>query len=129
MSWEEIDKLLVKMFDTQLKKLKRNQKLSERDSQKNETPSLEFKGWLTEFIQDSSDYEKFKQSRLVCKRCGEKIENTKFVVIFHPDHPDDYTKQLYFHSGEQCNPRTRYLNITRKMWLIRYQLESELRNP
>ena len=44
MSWEEIDKLLVKMFDSQLKKLKSRQISIESTSQKKEIPSLEFKG-------------------------------------------------------------------------------------
>ena len=128
MSWEEIDKLLVKMFDSQLKKLKSRQISIESTSQKKEIPSLEFKEWLSEYIQDCSTYEDFEKSRLICKFCGKKIQNASFVVINHPEYPDDYTKQLYFHCADLCNPRKRYVEITRKMWLIRYQLEGKLKS-
>ncbi len=128
MSWEEIDKLLVKTFDSQIKKLKNRQSHVEDSKQHNESPSSDFKEWLSDYIQDCSDYEEFEKSCLICKFCGEKIDNANFMVMCHPDYPEDYTKQLYFHSTDQCNPRVRYLEITRKMWLIRYQLEGKLKN-
>ena len=128
MSWEEIDKLLVKMFDSKLRKLKTRQTSNELSPQKSDFPSSEFKGWLSEFIQDCSDFEEFEKSRLICKFCGEKIVDAHFVQMKHPDYPDDYTKQLYFHSVDYCNPRMRYVEITRKMWLIRYKLEGQIKN-
>ncbi|MHA1977562.1 MAG: hypothetical protein ACW98F_19105 [Candidatus Hodarchaeales archaeon] len=129
MSWEEIDKLLVKIFDSQVRKLKNRQTPSELTTRTTELPSSEFKGWLSEFIQDGSDYEEFEKSRLICKFCGEKIDNADFIVLSHPEYPDDFTRQLYFHCTSRCNPRIRYLEITRKMWLIRYNLERNLKNP
>ena len=128
MSWEEIDKLLVKMFNSQIRKLRNRQTHVEDSKRPNESPSSDFKEWLSDYIQDCSDYEEFEKSRLICKFCGEKIDNANFIAISHPDCPEDYTKQLYFHSTDHCNPRVRYLKITRKMWLIRYQLEGKLKN-
>jgi hypothetical protein len=117
MSWEEIDKLLQKLFDSHIKKHQENdnsQTVPALD------PTEHFKTWLDQHIKESDDVEEFYQKRMICLYCGKRIEDDKYALMNHPEFPDNQLKQIYFHSKGRCNPRTRFLEYRRKKWLREY---------
>ncbi len=128
MSWEEIDKLLVKMFDSHIKKkykLKSTKAISQFKSQ---SSGLFTKEWFENFTREGEEFEKFDRRRMICSYCKKRITDDKFIIIPDPEFPEDYLKQLYFHSKGGCNPRLRYKELARKEWLVRQQIIRELSN-
>ncbi len=65
--------------------------------------------------------EEFYQKRMICLYCGKRIEDDKYVLMNHPEFPDNQWKQIYFHSKGNCNPRSRFLEYRRKKWLREYR--------
>ena len=112
-SWQEIDKLLQKLFDSDNEK-----QLEEQNKKENHIlkPTEDFKSWLDNHILE----EEFTERRMICCYCGKKIENDRYIVINHPELPETHLKQIYFHTNKRCNPRYRFVNQRREMWLREY---------
>ncbi|MHA1942580.1 MAG: hypothetical protein ACXABI_09315 [Candidatus Hodarchaeales archaeon] len=118
MSWEEIDKLLRKLFDVEAHK---QEKIVSNQEKIPNIPSDFFKTFLDRHIQESHDLEIFDKNRFICLYCSERITDDKYVVVTHPEFPNNYLKQLYFHSKGDCDPRYRFLEYSRKKWLREYR--------
>ena len=58
--------------------------------------------------------------------CGEWIVNDRYIVINHPEFPESYLKQIYFHTNERCNPRYRFVNQRREIWLREYNYRASM---
>ena len=116
MSWQEIDKLLQKLFDSDNKKQQMNKDSSILN------PTEPFKAWLDTHILE----EEFSENRMICIYCREKIVNDRYIVINHPEFPDSHLKQIYFHTNKRCNPRYRFVNQRREIWLREYNYRASM---
>ncbi|MHA2226241.1 MAG: hypothetical protein ACXAC8_13615 [Candidatus Hodarchaeales archaeon] len=88
-------------------------------------PSEVFKEWLDQYIDDHRQDEEFRKRRLICFFCLKSIDDDKYCTLFHPDHPNDFSKVYYFHSKGKCNPRKIFLHLARKKWLAQHTKSSE----
>ena len=113
MSWQEIDKLLQKLFDVDRKKQSESAKEEEQDLA---DPTEAFRAWLDEHLCE----EEYTKKRMICIYCQQRIEDDRYVVMCHPDFLDNHLKQIFFHTNKRCNPRVRYLQQRREIWLREY---------
>lgn len=116
MSWQEIDRLLQKLFDTDFKDQQKVNEDIEDQKIGQLFPSEPFKDWLDKHIQEK----KFMETRMVCLYCGEKIDDDKYVVVCDLEHVGNFLQQVYFHSKGKCNPRHRFIKQRREIWLRDY---------
>jgi len=81
--------------------------------------------WLDEHIKEVPLVEEFFTKRMICLYCGMKIGDDKYVIMCHPDRPDESLHQIYFHSKGECNPRQRLLKQRKERWLKQYEYQSQ----
>lgn len=117
LSWQEIDELFQKLFD---KTVKEETESNGKEQMPLSRPTEAFVDWLESYIKE----EQFYNTRMICLYCGMKIEDDKYVVMCHPEHPNDSILQIYFHSKGACNPRQRLLQQRRERWLKDYEEKS-----
>ena len=60
---------------------------------------------------------------MICASCIERILDDRFVTMFDPNFPTDYTKVKYYHSKGKCEPRISAIPQRHSQWLIEYNLQ------
>jgi hypothetical protein len=116
-----MDRIIQRYFDST--KLQKEESSIEESSITE--PSEAFKSWLDQYIEDHKQEEEFHKRRLICFFCSQLIDDDKYCTLFHPDHPNDYSKVYYFHSKGKCNPRKVLIDLARKKWLVQHTKSSE----
>ncbi|MHA1968408.1 MAG: hypothetical protein ACW964_11455 [Candidatus Hodarchaeales archaeon] len=119
----ELEKLFRKLFDSYFQ--------SNTQSQGNTlcptsllAPTESFKNFVDQYIKE----DKFQERRLICVYCNERITDDKFVLMSHPDHPNDLGHILYFHSKGKCNPRVKLIKTARERWLFNRAIARDKQN-
>ncbi|UCG04586.1 MAG: hypothetical protein JSW11_11510 [Candidatus Heimdallarchaeota archaeon] len=56
------------------------------------------------YIQKVENYNRLIKKLFVCKKCGKRITNPRWVHMNDSHSPDDFPITHYYHSKRQCNP-------------------------
>jgi hypothetical protein len=65
-------------------------------------------------IRKEEKLDSFFKRQIVRIYCKEQITDDKYVLMSHPEFPNDISQILYFHSKGECNPRHRFLKVVRE---------------
>jgi hypothetical protein len=117
-SWIEFDKTLTKLFESFYQKITKDREPEEADDLSSASSCSVH--WLDNHVLECRMEEEFPKMRLICVKCGEKITDEQFIVISHPEFPEDYSKSFYFHSKGRCTPRWERIQEIRERWLQRH---------
>ncbi|NHJ02783.1 MAG: hypothetical protein EAX86_11655 [Candidatus Heimdallarchaeota archaeon] len=90
-------------------------------------PNPDLEKYMETFFQDFQVIDTLKRRRLVCSVCLAPIEEDQFIVLPHPQYPEDPSKVSYFHSKRNCSLRSKKVKTVRGHWLkTRLQQSAEV---
>jgi uncharacterized transporter YbjL len=113
---EEYIEQQLQKFERQEKQTTEKQMKQIRKEKTVQIKVVRLKEWLTEYQKEIETMEKFETIRLVCQRCGTKIKDDGFLVLPHPNYPNEVLRTIYLHVKGKC-PRPVRVQTARERWL------------